>query len=561
MGQGKIFIYVLSFAFLFAVHSNAGPSIHYSHPATIDGAPNEVAFAMAQKEAMRVGVQVQNLNLAESKKSLLGTHFRYQQKLSGVDVGRSEYIVSVKNSGEVFKTFSTLVPEKKLNEIVGKGVSEDAAMKAAWDHIRVAGKLIEVPSVQKKWVERNGEYILVHQVRIATQSPMGYWEVDVSAVNGAVIEVRDRALPRKSAGQTVAGRLKGERKTKDMEAEIRKIQAKFQKKTLQKSKTLRGVGSGLVFDPDPMTTLNRDDLKDGTNAQVFKDAYFSVPLLDLTLKDGEFHLVGPWVRLSDFESPSVAPSTSSNGIWSGVRKDVTFNDVMTYYHVDKNQRYIQSLGFKGETGIQFNSIDVDANGVGGADNSHYIPGSNQMAFGHGCVDDNEDVDVILHEYGHAIHYSINSNWGGGDSGAMGEGFGDYWAGSYSYSTANGKDFQPNKIFTWDGQSDCWDGRRLDKTGARYDHSTNHYAHSRMDGFVSDELWSTPLFSTLKELMSQGVPRSEVDTIVLEAQFGLGGGLKMRDMAKSIIKVAKEMFPEGKHADVFLKHFKHHKILN
>ena len=105
----------------------------------------------------------------------------------------------------------------------------------------------------------------------------------------------------------------------------------------------------------------------------------------------------------------MAPSTSANGQWDAKRGNVAFNDVMTYYHIDKNQRYMQSLGFKGNKGIQEVSIEVDANGVNGTDNSHFIPSSNRMAFGHGCVDDNEDADVILHEYGHAINFSINSN--------------------------------------------------------------------------------------------------------------------------------------------------------
>ena len=47
---------------------------------------------------------------------------------------------------------------------------------------------------------------------------------------------------------------------------------------------------------------------------------------------------------------------------------------------------------------------------------------------------------------------------GGDTGGMGEGFGDYWAGSYSYSTPNGPVFNPNWMFTWDGHSSCWPGR-------------------------------------------------------------------------------------------------------
>src|SRR5438874_5908088 len=63
----------------------------------------------------------------------------------------------------------------------------------------------------------------------------------------------------------------------------------------------------------------------------------------------------------------------------------------------------------------------------GADNSfatdHPV---DELRFGKGGVDDAEDAEVILHEYGHAIHFSQNFDFGG-EGGAISEGFGDYWA--------------------------------------------------------------------------------------------------------------------------------------
>jgi Zn-dependent metalloprotease len=48
------------------------------------------------------------------------------------------------------------------------------------------------------------------------------------------------------------------------------------------------------------------------------------------------------------------------------------------------------------------------------------------------VDDAEDADVIVHEYGHAIQADQVPGFGaGGDAGGMGEGFGDYLAGTIS----------------------------------------------------------------------------------------------------------------------------------
>ncbi|MCB0416785.1 MAG: proprotein convertase P-domain-containing protein, partial [Bdellovibrionales bacterium] len=222
------------------------------------------------------------------------------------------------------------------------------------------------------------------------------------------------------------------------------------------------------------------------------------------------------------------------------------------------------LGFTGEKGIQALSIQVDSDGYGGSDNSYFSPMDNHIAFGHGCVDDNEDSDVILHEYGHAIHHSINSNWSGGDTGAMGEGFGDYWAASYSLSTPNGDQFNKNQVFNWDGHGEgnpCWPGRVLDAFGAQYDSTKSYGAHQSIaGGFQSDELWSTPLFQSLLALRQAGVSKETVDAIILEAHFGLGSGVKMPEMASAILATAHNLQDNPAVGEAFLSQFVKHKIL-
>ena len=51
----------------------------------------------------------------------------------------------------------------------------------------------------------------------------------------------------------------------------------------------------------------------------------------------------------------------------------------------------------------------------------------EIRLGKGGVDDAEDGEVILHEYGHAIHFSQNFSFASSEAGAISEGFGDYWA--------------------------------------------------------------------------------------------------------------------------------------
>ena len=64
----------------------------------------------------------------------------------------------------------------------------------------------------------------------------------------------------------------------------------------------------------------------------------------------------------------------------------------------------------------------------GQDNSFATDKQDEIRFGKGGVDDAEDAEVILHEYGHAIHFSQSPTfYTSVESGLIGEGFGDYWA--------------------------------------------------------------------------------------------------------------------------------------
>jgi hypothetical protein len=100
---------------------------------------------------------------------------------------------------------------------------------------------------------------------------------------------------------------------------------------------------------------------------------------------------------------------------------------MVYFHIDRLQRYLKTLGFNN---VLSRAIEVNVNG-GSEDNSAYSPVTKSLAFGTGGVDDAEDAEIILHEYGHAIQDDQVPGFGASrECGAMGEGFGDYLARSF-----------------------------------------------------------------------------------------------------------------------------------
>ena len=512
------------------------------------------------------------LRLASSRESLLGTHYRFQQYIGGVAIDKAELIITISKDGsEVTKVFNNAY-KTPVNLLKAKAIkpklSSQQAIQVAWDMLKVRDKLTSAPTAELTYfVDSNGQFNLTHRVHIAAEGDTGGRMMYISANDGKLIHDYSTTIRRHGHLPSIS-ELNGRKgPVLSLQSELNRLRTgNLPMKRLSKvDEQTRAVATATakVFDPDPRTTLANASLEDNDPASSFTNAYLTRTLQGVTLNGGVYSLSGEYVNITEIETPTTAPSTSTTGNWTATRGNNAFNDVTTYFHLDQSQRYIQSLGFKGSTGIIERPLRVDTDGVQGGDNSHYSYGgsSDYLAFGHGGVDDNEDADVILHEYGHAIHRNINSSWSGGDTGAMGEGFGDYWAGSYSYSTTNGQTFNPDDVMTWDGHSSStWPGRVMNRTTAQYDFSHNYGAHRNHNGVNGDELWSTPLFQALKELMAAGRARSEMDKIILQAHFGLGSNLKMRDLANAIVTTAEQLYPSGPHAGVYRTHFERHGMI-
>jgi hypothetical protein len=543
--------------------------------------PQNVLRAHAKRFGLPAGLE--NLVLVKVQESLTGKHYTYQQMLRGLPVERAEIIVSIGRDGQLQKIFnetkhvSASVDANAVNQLYNRAqISEEQALDRGWKNMKVQHKLVSVPTDELVWVAVKDGVQLARKVTIQAEMPTGGFVQYLNAHDGSVIDSYSTSLPRTNKGgeRSLAARnaapgqmLDRVSATNTAKAEGKQAPTTAPAQTLAAAALASGInGSGLVFDPDPRQKLNSDALTDTSAASAFDAAYETKPLLDVTVTSGVYKLTGPYVNIKNIEAPATAPSTTTNGVWTAKRGNNAFDDTNVYFHLDQNQRYIQSLGFTGTKSIINRPLDVDTDGVNGDDNSHYSGGSpDYLAFGHGCVNDSEDADVILHEYGHAIHKNINSGWSGGDTGAMGEGFGDYWAASYSYSRPNGTSFHPEWAFTWDGHGACWGGRLLNRTNTLYNSTKTYGAHQSVTEngvtFQSDELWSAPLFESMKALLAAGKPRGNIDKIILEAHFGLGSNIKMPAMATAIVNAAKNLFPADlTYANTFQAKFEAQKIL-
>src|SRR5215217_3358528 len=224
---------------------------------------------------------------------------------------------------------------------------------------------------------------------------------------------------------------------------------------------------GQVFAPNPVADLGIQTLTDQKDADYFsadpvlKKAYHRVTLTDL---DGSGTLTGAYAKVLS-ETGKAATGTS----FIFTRDQDQFEQVMGYYWVTRAQLYIQSLGF-GSTLPAVNKRQqlLRINQFGG-DNSYYRNGTKKLniTFGKGGVDDAEDGEVIVHEYGHAVQDDQVPGFGSSlEAGSIGEAFGDYLAVEVS-NAVTGNTFQQPCVADWDsvsytrGPIHCL--RRLDST--------------------------------------------------------------------------------------------------
>lgn len=525
------------------------PSMRTASDANLTKAAQAFAVQYASHYGLAAGAP--GLDLLSIRRSLKGVHVTLQEKIGGIPVAASTFTVSFDNSsGNVYRVHTAVPPHQPI-KVSKSRIDQDEAYDIAWRHLGVSGELTALPRSSLTYIPDSfgsGQLLLVYRIDLQVSAPFGAWQVDVDADTGAVLAVTDASLPRHKAGSAPRTFGASNEPLADRNAAFAQALASEAAKNGVLASKVNG--TGLVFDPDPVTALRDTGLSNTSSASSFDNAYVTVTLSDISQTSGVYRLDGPWARIADFEQPNTAPSTTTTGNWTARRGNNAFNDVMSYFHIDRNQRYIQSLGYTGKSGIQNAPIEIDSDGYNGADNSHYIPSSNRIAYGHGGVDDNEDADVILHEYMHAMVHAINNSWTGGDTGAMDEGFADYWAASNNIDTfAQG--FDNARVCNWDanGVDNFWTGRRVDRTNLRYDSKQTYGAHVSISGGESDELWSTPLFQALLALRDAGVPKSQVDTIILEAQFGLGSNITMPQMATAIVDTAKRLYPMGSHAGI------------
>jgi len=471
----KINFLVASFALTF--------STMYGQTTTLESKARD----WISKNSNKIGTTSKdNFEFQSSRKSLSGETLRFQQTINGIPVYEGDIAIHFNKQEEV--TYGTEVAvSKQLKQInTTPTYSKDNAFEKAKVAANIAGEITHQENDLYVFVTEDGQTKLVHRVIINSYETPGDWEIMVDAHSGDVLRVLDIANYHHDDNR--------------------------KKKSKQKSADLKAAGTAYIFDPDPLSRAhvayggNYVDNNDATNASL--DAARSlVALPDITLSNGVYSLKSKYVQIADFESPATGLFTQASPDFLFNRNEQGFEAVNAFYHIDRSLAYInETLGIACKSTLNGGVMMVDPHGLNGDDNSHFIPSSQRLAFGEGCVDDAEDADVVLHELGHAIHHWVTGLKSSSAQG-LGEGSGDYWAMSYSRSLNQWASSEPqyNWMFSWDGHNECWAGR-VTNYPTKYSSSISNTANIHRDG----QIWATSLMRIYNR-----IGKEKTDRIFLE----------------------------------------------
>ncbi|MFD7561314.1 M4 family metallopeptidase [Streptomyces sp. NPDC059835] len=286
-----------------------------------------------------------------------------------------------------------------------------------------------------------------------------------------------------------------------------------------------------IFMVNPVQSTGDQSLTDQ------RDSASAVPnsaytLAELRNLDTSGRLSGRWayVRSETGAPASVSAAATYN------RSNDQFEQVMAYFWINEAQEYLQGLGFGSELpGVNNRPQAVRINQYG-LDNSFLAGRRGEIRYGKGGVDDAEDAEVIVHEYGHAVHQAQVPGFGRSpEAGAIGEAFADYLAIEVGENAvqANG----------WPRRADLacvadWDS---------VPYTTAPHCLRRVDGskvygdivgevHADGEIWSRALFDVRNALGAR-----TADRIIVNAQFGFAPDTDFQDAALTTIETARQMY--------------------
>lgn len=286
-----------------------------------------------------------------------------------------------------------------------------------------------------------------------------------------------------------------------------------------------------VFLPNPITSSHtnyRKPFEDQNDANsTLLEAQQKAVSLKTRYDNGKFLLQNDYLTISELSNPFYPITESTVPEFYYNRSQYQFEDINAFYHLSYQIDYIKNLGYK----KLIPNIKVDTHGLQGADQSlfKFLQQPNTIEYGTGGVDDAEDGEVVVHEYGHALSHSASPNTtvnATTERLAMDEGWSDYLAVSHFKKLDS---YNWDKVFDWDGHNEFWEGINTN--------SYKHYPEDLQNSRDADrELWSTPLLC-----ISDKLGKSLADSLLLQLLYFQTRDATMPQMAEKIIYIDSLLF--------------------
>lgn len=472
------------------------------------GSPGAIArrFLGANRELLGLtGILGQLRERVRTVHSVGATHVICQQRWGGRRVHRAYVTVHVGAGNEVYLVKNRAMPKELLpppRRRPAIRVAQAKAIVLKWLGVRESS--VSPPLRHELlWYPWDDELVLAHKVRVhvprrGRKQREKEWIVYLDASTGEILQAIDNLA-----------------------------QAR---------------GRGLVFNPNPVIALG------GAAAVLTKGGHpvRRVPAAAYEIVSLRGLLPG---RFLDGKRVTTRPTRRSvtgkrriarkNRDYLVFADENGFEEVMAYYHLDEAIRYLEQLGYRGRRAIFHEPLPVNVSATR-ADQSWYSPGYRQINFGRGGgVNDAEDAETILHEFGHALQDFICPDFGQTDeAAAVGEGFGDYFALSFFADRKKHLPAYRTAVMSWD----AIDWRRREPRCLR-DIGTRKTFASFAPGLGPHEngrIWAAALWD-----IREALGRDVADRLIVESHFQLDGFTTFARAARAIVDADDNLY-DGRH---------------
>ena len=297
---------------------------------------------------------------------------KYQQTYENYPIFGAEMLVSIdpQNRVRIVAADNLIKPEKqaKVPEPTSRTEAKQVALEDLGEDTRQRG-VIQSDVV---WYPSRKDYALTYHFLMPMETPFGDWDYFIDASTGDILDSYN---------------------------------------SLRFS----------VFGPRGKVYMENPDESVVTDTVILKN-----------LKCPYKYLNGTYCKVLNEDAPEAVASSA----WAFYYPDNTthFDEVQLYYAMERTYQYFLRLGFRGFLSKNRNKVLTGTVHQGtNYNNAYYSPATGQIYFGDGSGppgglnDLSKEVDVVAHEFTHALIDEIRPGISGVDAGGLHEGTADYFA--------------------------------------------------------------------------------------------------------------------------------------